>query len=263
MENNTHLMNDRKFKKILTLSVAIFTLFLVIATFSEMKTYRFIGAGTTATNTITVSGEGEVFAVPDIATFSFSVIEEQDTAKEAQDIATEKINNALAFLRGEGIEDKDIKTTSYNVYPRYDYIPCTEFRCPSGNRELSGFEIRQSITVKVRDTEIAGALFVGIGEFGVSEISSLTFTNEDDDVLQREARSMAIEDAEDKAKELARDLGVRVIRIVGFSEGGGSPRFFSFDAKVATLESAGGAVPEIPTGENKITSFVTITYEIR
>lgn len=262
MENNTHLMHDKKFKKFMTIAVALFALFLLIATFSEMKTYRFIGAGTTATNIITVTGEGEVFAVPDIATFSFGVVEERDTAKEAQDVATEKINSALSFLRGEGIEDKDIKTTSYNVYPRYDYIPCTEFRCPKGNRELSGFEIRQSISVKVRDTEKAGELLVGIGEIGVSEISSLIFTNEDEDVLQREARSLAIGDAENKAKELARDLGVKVVRIVGFSEGGGGvPRFF--DTKMVTLEATGGGIPEIPTGENKITSFVTITYEIR
>lgn len=262
MENNTHLMHNSSFKKFITISVALFALFLLVATFSQMKAYRFIGAGTTATNIITVSGEGEVFAVPDIAEFSFSVVEEKDTAKEAQDVATEKINSAISFLKKEGIDEKDIKTTSYNVYPRYDYIPCTEFRCPKGNRELSGFEIRQSISVKVRNTESAGALLVGIGEIGVSEISSLIFTNEDEDVLQREARSKAIENAEEKAKELAKDLGVRVIRIVGFSEGGGgSPRFF--DSQMVKLESAGGGIPEIPTGENKITSFVTITYEIR
>jgi len=263
MENNPHLMYNRLFQKFVTISVALFSLFLLVITVSAMKEYRFIGAGTTATNTISVSGEGEVFVVPDIATFSFLVIEEKKTAKKAQDSATKKINDALSFLRGDGIEDKDIKTTSYNVYPRYNYIPCTEFSCPVDNRELVGFEVRQSIEVKVRDIAKAGDLLVGIGDVGISQISGLAFTNEDEDILVRDARGLAILDAKAKAKELARDLGVRVVRIVGFSERGESPRYYDFKAVVYSEEADDSIAPEIPTGENKITSFVTITYEIR
>lgn len=252
----------------------IFVLLLVAALLAtkivtELKEYKFIGGGVPSSNVITVNGEGEVFAVPDVATFTFSVIEERPNAKVAQDIAAEKINSMLSYLGESDIEEKDIKTVSYNVFPRYDYKReiCTQFSCPPGEQVLRGFEVNQTIQVKVRDIDEAGAILAGVGERGVSSVSGLNFTIDDEEELQREARQEAIEDAQSKAKELAKDLGVRIIRVVNFSEFGGPPKYARFDFAIA--ESAFGVggddalTPEIPVGENKIVSNVSITYEIR
>src|SRR3989344_3924910 len=86
-------------------------LFLLVATLGELKGLRFIGSGVPATNTINVSGEGEGFAV-------------QETAKDvqtAQAAATKKNNDIIAHLKGAGIDEKDIQTTDYNIYPQYEY----------------------------------------------------------------------------------------------------------------------------------------------
>ena len=241
--------------------------FLAVKTVGEIKAYRFIGGGVPVSNTITVSGEGEVFSVPDVASFSFSIVEEKPTVEEAQKEATQKINVALKLVRQAGVEDRDIKTTAYNVYPRYEFIreSCVfGVPCPPGKRELTGYEVSQTISIKVRDTDKAGKILADVGAAGVSNISGLNFTIDDEEALKQEARKAAIDNAKKKAKQLAKDLGVKLIRVVSFSELGVQPRpLRTFDMAVAEFASVPTAAPEIPVGENKIISNISITYEIR
>lgn len=255
------------------ITLAVFSLWGLASAVKTFKEFRFVGSGTTATNTITVTGEGEVFAVPDLATFSVTVTEEAKEVRDAQKVATEKINDIIDYLKKEGVEEKDIKTTSYNVYPKYEWVEtqveCVRYPCPpSGNQEMVGFEVSQTIDVKVRDTEKAGDLLSGVGNRGVNSVSGLTFTIDDEEALTAEARGKAIEDARTKAAELAKQLNVRLVRIVGFNEDGGYPIYYKRDMAVMTMEAGGfggdvAPAPSLPTGENKITSNVSITYEIR
>lgn len=251
-------------------ALGMLALFLVAATVYALKSYRFIGSGVSATNSITVSGAGEVFAVPDLATFSVTVREEADDVADAQETATEKMNGIIAFLKGEGIEDKDIKTTDYSVYPKYEWVQdgiCSERYCPPGRQELMGYEVAQTITVKVRDTDRAGELLSGVGSRGVSEVSGISFTIDDEDALKAEARAQAIDEARAKAEELAEQLGVRLVRVVGFYEDSyGYPEPYYGRGGIAmdmAVKSEAAAPPALPAGENKITSNVNITYEIR
>lgn len=251
-------------------ALGILALFLLILSISALKEYRFIGSGVTATNTITVSGEGEVFAVPDMATFSVTIQEEAKEVRPAQEIATKKSNDIIDYLKGEGIDEKDIKTADYSVYPQYDYLQaesCREGYCPPGRQQLRGYQVSMTLIVKVRDTEKAGDLLTGVGGLGASQVSGLSFTIDDEDSLQAEARGKAIEDARTKASELAKQLNVSLVRVVGFSESGGGypPMPYAYGrggADMAVMESKAIA-PELPAGENKIVSNVSVTYEIR
>jgi uncharacterized protein YggE len=250
-------------------ALGVLALFLLIQTVKALKEYRYVGSGVTATNTITVSGNGEVFAVPDRATFTVSVREEGDDVAGAQDKATAKINAIIAYLKEAGVEEKDIKTQSYNVNPKYEYTQaaCTNFSCPPSNQRLVGFEVYQTLEVKVQDPKKAGELLTGVGGKGASEVSSLSFTVEDEDALRAQAREQAITEAKEKADALAKQLGVSVVRVVGFYEdaGGYPPMPYAYGkggvAMDAALESR--VAPTLPTGENKIVSNVNVTYEIR
>lgn len=249
-------------------ALGFLALFLLVLTVSALKEFRFIGSGVTATNTITVSGEGEVFAVPDTATFSVTIQEEAKEVKDAQDVATKKSNDIFAYLKSEGVEEKDIKTADYSVYPQYDYLQaetCRDGYCPPGRQQLRGYQVSMTLTVKVRDTEKAGELLSGVGSLGASSVSGLSFTIDDQDALDAEARGKAIEDARTKAAELAKQLNVSLVRVVGFSENGyypPTPYAFGRGGDMAVMESKAVA-PEIPVGENKIVSNVSVTYEIR
>ena len=252
-------------------ALGFLALFLLVLTLSTLKEYRFIGSGVTATNTITVSGEGEVFAVPDTATFSVTIQEEAKQVKDAQKVATEKSNDIIAYLKKQGVEEKDIKTADYSVYPQYDYTnaACSGGYCPPGRQVLRGFQVSQTLTVKVRDTEKAGDLLSGVGELGASSVSGLSFELDtaDQSAKEAEARGKAIEDARTKAEALAGQLGVSLVRIVGFSENGNYPVYYAKAEMSMAADGRGGAAlppsPQIPVGENKIVSNVSVTYEIR
>lgn len=262
------IIQNNKIVRPAILVLFLLSAFLAAKTINELKSYSFIGGGVPVSNTVTVSGEGEAFAVADIASFSFSVIEEAKTVDVAQKAATEKMNRALAFLK-ENVEDKDIKTTSYNIYPKYEYTRqiCNQFSCPPSNSVLVGYEVSQTISVKVRDTEKAGEILSAIGALGVSNVSGLSFTIDDEEKVAREARKEAIDDAKQKAKELSKDLGVRLVRVVNFNESNGGFPYPSYMKMESAMDAGGfgggGPIPEIPMGENKVTSNVSITYEIR
>ncbi len=218
---------------------------------------------------INVVGHGEVFASPDIATFSFSALGQAAAVPEAQNKMTTVANMAIDFLKKNGINQKDIQTTDYNVNPTYKYtnVACPQFGpCPpSGNQTISGYEVTETLSVKLRDPSKSGAILSGVGSLGVSNISSLSFTIDNPDALKEQARQMAIQKAQAEGKQLAKDLGVHLGRVISFTESGNSPSPIMY-AKTA-LSSADSAsvapTPDIQTGQNKITSDVTITYEIR
>lgn len=245
-------------------------LYLVGQFINGAREYSFIGAGVEPQTTVSVAGEGEVFAVPDIAQFSFSVRKEAKTMMEAQKLSAEKMNEVLAFLKESGIEEKDIKTQNYSAGPRYEWqqsaqVICRDGYCPpQGKQVLIGYEVSQTISVKVRSTDKAGEILSGAGEKGATDLSGIEFTIDDEEKLKREARQKAIADAEVKANELAGDLGVKLVRVVSFSESG-TPVYPMFSKLQAadSREMAGAVAPEIPVGENKIVSNVTIVYEIR
>lgn len=246
-------------------------LFLVMATiFMAAKAVNavinFDAITTPPSNVITVTGEGKVSAVPDIAQVSFTVSEEAVTASQAQDLAAKKINVALALLKEKGIAEKDIKTSSYNISPKYAYQPpCYTYPCPYNEAsKIVGFTASQTVEVKVRDIDNTGDVLSSLGDAGVSNLYGPNFMIEDEDGLQAEAREEAIKEARKQAEQLAKALGVRVTRVVNYSENGGYPGpFYRADTMNMAMGGAEKAVPSIPAGENEIMVSVSVTYEVR
>jgi uncharacterized protein YggE len=246
----------------------LLALFLLIISIRELKKLAYVGRDVPIMNAITVTGKGEAISIPDIATFSFSVTETAREVTDAQSKATTKINAVLKSLKDSGVAEKDIKTASYTINPRYEYqsVVCSSTYCPPSKSVLTGYDVSQTIEVKVRDLKKAGALFALIGSQGVQNVSGLTFSIDDIDTVKARARSLAIENAKDKAKDLSKQLGVRIVRITGFYDQSDEPIYYGREAYGGDMVMKAGvepAVPQVPAGEQKITSRVSITYEIR
>jgi len=260
------MMEKRKVWKYAAWVFIILAVFLAVQALSSLKNLKYIGRDVPPMTSITVSGRGEVVAIPDVATFSFSVVEEGSTVSTAQEKATNKINNVLGRLRDAGVAEADIKTTSYNINPRYNYpaVICNQFGCPPSRQVLTGYEVSQSILVKVRDTAQAGELLTVIGQAEVSNVSGLSFTVDDLESIKAQARGKAIADAQAKAKILAKDLDVRLVRVISYYDSNDEPRPY-YDYAVAGMGGDGLKVapPQVPVGENEIISQVNVTYEIR
>ncbi len=228
--------------------LATLTVFILVSTNQTLNT-------TTTTNTISFNGEGKVSAKPDIAKINFAIITEGTTSKAAQDLNSPKSKTVTDFLKKQGVADKDIKTTSYNIYPQYSYPR-------SGVPEIKSYQVSQSFELKVRDLEKISGILDGLTLAGANNIINLGFTIDDPEKLRSEARAKAIADAKKKASELESQIGISLGKIVNFSENAsGYPRqTFYANAPVAEIKSGG---PSVPTGENEIVVDVTLTYQIK
>ncbi len=251
-----------------TTALALLILALGAYAYYTIKQAQYIYTGPT---TISVTGEGEVMSVPDIARFSFSVTEKGVDAGAAQNASAVKMNDIMGALKEAGVEEKDIKTEYYNMYPVYKYeekycLPTMSSYCPQGEQVEDGYEVSQNIVVKVRDLSKAGALLALAGEKGVKNISGLEFTVDDTSALEDEARAEAISDAKAKAVILAKELDVRLTKMVGYYEDEGYPAtpYYAngmMGDSMMKNEVVDAAV--VPTGENTITHRVTLTYQIQ
>ncbi len=260
------LFNNKRFISSVSMLVLLLSLFVFAKFINEVKASHYVGRGSQPPSTISVSGMGEVMAVSDIATLSFTISRDGATSKEAQTNLNTQVTKALDYLKTTTIAEKDIKSEYGGLNPKYsnDRIECFAYPCPQPSSKIIGYTANQSITIKVRDVDTANDIRTGLASTGVTDINGPTFSIDDQDVYNVEARAKAIDDARAKAKELAKELGVRLGKVVSFSDnaGGGYPMMYA--AKDMAMSSVASApAPELPKGENKIISNVMITYEIR
>ncbi len=244
---------------VLAAIIGIFLVTLIVAKIIEIQD-KIKETG----NTIMVSDTGEIYAKPDLALTTFSVVKEAKTVGEALSENTKKMNAVISFVKGEGIEDKDVKTTNFNISPRYEWYEESQCYppCPGGKRVLVGYEVTQSLEVKIRDMTKIGDIIQGATDAGANEVGDLQFTIDKEDELKAQARTEAITKAKTKAKDLASQLGVKLGRIISFNESNQLPYYYGYSMKEAASSAIGGGTPSIETGENKIEVTVTITYEI-
>lgn len=232
---------------------SISVLSMVATVFLAVGIYEKLNQPVTG-NTISFSGEGKVFAKPDIAKINFAIITEATTSKAAQEANSPKSQAVVDFLKKQDIGEKDIKTTAYNIYPQYNYPR-------NSSPEIKGYQVSQSFEVKVRDLDKVSSILDGLVSAGANNVINLGFSTDDPEALKAEARTKAIADAKKKAKELEKQLGIRLGKIVNFSENDGG-RDAIFYAK-ATEVGLGGGGPSVPTGENEIVINVSLTYQIK
>jgi len=248
-----------------TILIIVITIWFGVGVWSKISSG--ISTNPNLPNSITVSGDGEVYAKPDLGITSFSVVTDKITVAEAMAENTTKMNAVITAVKGQGVEEKDIKTTVFNIYPKYEWqqATCTRTICPPGKNILTGYEITQQIEVKVRDLTKVGDIIQKATDAGSNQVGSLQFTIDDEDIFKKQAREEAIAKAKTKAEDLAAQLGVKLGKIISFSENGNNPYpvydYYTKAMGAGTVEAA--AAPSIQTGENKIAVSVNITYEIK
>jgi len=205
-----------------------------------------------------VSGEGKVTIVPDTANISLGFEETGQNLKTTQNKVSEKSDILVKELKKIGIEEKDIKTVSYNVYPEYDY--------ESPQRNVVAYRVSTTYRIKVREFEKINEILNQATSVGVNTIGSISFeVNEDtkEEKLQ-EAREIAISEAKQKAKGLASASGITLGKIINVTENENHPPVSVFESRgiMADTETP-VAKPEIAPGETEISTVVNLYYEIR
>ena len=232
-----------------------------------------------------VSGQGKAIAIPDVAEFTFTVITQggKDIAS-LQSQNTTAANKAIAFVKSEGVADKDIQTQYYNVSPDYQTYNCnivpqvysgttasgpmisTQPVQPCPPASIVGYTITQSVDVKIRDFTKIGDIMGGVVTNGANQVGQLSFTLDDPAATQNQAEADARTKARAEAEVVAKAGGFTIGRLLGVQTGGGSPYpIYAENASMgATLQSAKAVpAPAIQPGSEEVDMTVTLQYEIQ
>jgi len=256
-------MTNEKMKNYLWASLAISVLVVAVSAWSYTRTYS-DSIQPSSFRSFSVSAEGKSVAIPDIARFSFSVITEGGkNIADLQKQNTEKMNKAIEFLKSNGVDAKDIKTANYNVEPRYQYSSCPRDGgiCPPA--EIVGYNITQTVEVRIRDFSKIGEALSGVVSNGANTVSQLSFILDNPDGAQNEARAKAIEKAKEKAKTIADAGGFALGRLLSIDESNSyypQPIYYSMKASVANELAS---VPTIEAGSQEVKVNITLRYEIK
>jgi len=250
-------------KKLFVTLLGILLVYVIVLVGSmirnNLQEYIYIGQADRMERTITVEAEGKVTATPDIAVTTMGMVSEGETVAEAQEKNTLVMNELTTKLKNLGIVEDDLQTMNYNVYPRYDY---TE----DEGRVLEGYEVHQSLKVKIRDLDMANSVLALAGEVGTNSVSGLDFILDDDEVYKAQAREKALEKVGEKTRILAQSLGLEVVKVVSYDEyESGSNGIPVYKAYAESAYGLGGGVPspDVQAGSTDVMMNVAVTFEIR
>lgn len=201
---------------------------------------------------ITVSGQGEAYAVPDIARISAGVMtQDKDAAKAAAENAklARKIVDAIMSV---GVAKKDIQTSLYSVQPMYEHNISA--------KKLTGYQVSNIVKVTVKDLRKAGDVIDKAIAAGANNVQGPSFELDNDAALRDKALAAAVKAAANKAKVIAGALGVRLGSVRAVSESVGRP---IYPMMLVRADVAGA--PETPAlpGQLAVTATVTLVYNIR
>ncbi|MGQ3673006.1 SIMPL domain-containing protein [Xanthobacter sp. TB0136] len=206
--------------------------------------------------TVKVVGEATLSAVPDMASFSTGVVTTAKTAADAMQQNSKAVAAVIAAVKEAGIEARDISTNNFSVQPQYVYPR-------SGSNEkprLTGFEVRNTVQVRVRDLSVLGGLLDKMVEAGANEASGLSFTIADRAKLMEDARVAAVENAVEQAKRIAEAAGLRLTRVLSVEPLSVQVPPMRPMVMMARAEAQSDAVP-VEAGEIDVSAQAVLVYE--
>lgn len=209
--------------------------------------------------TINVTGNGEVTATPDIAYLSLGVLTEKATITEAQSLNSTAMNNVISAIKNAGIKDEDIKTSDYNISPKYNYDK------NSGASTLAGYTVSNTLNVTVKDISKVGKIIDTAVANGANTSNSITFGISDYKKYYNMALQNALSDAQGKAQTISSFLNVKLTTPVTITENSsGVPNNYpiypiELASKMDSVSSS--ASTTIQAGTYKIKANVSLTYQ--
>ncbi|MBI4272826.1 SIMPL domain-containing protein [Candidatus Uhrbacteria bacterium] len=242
------------------LLVSLFFVFGTLSAYLFEKT-RSITRMERANQTVTMTGEGIINAKPTIAVMQAGLETAAKTVQEAVNENTKKMNGFLAQLPSFGIEEKDRKTISYSIQPKYEY-PENERGFPS-SPVLVGYTVFNTVQLKVRNLEKVGDVLGSIGTAGLNQVGSFSFNIDDLAILKTQAMEAALANAQEKVTRFANMTGSRIGSIVSFYESTeGFPPMPSPMPMMSIKGREAALAPSVEAGEQEVKAVVNVTYKI-
>ncbi len=206
---------------------------------------------------ISVSGQGIITVVPDLARITLGVEATADSAAAAQQDAATKMDAVVAQLKAQGIPDKDIRTVRFDLSPDYDYSTRTPV--------LKGYKVTNLVVVTLREVSKVGSLLDAVVNSGATRLQGISFSTSDPSAASAQGREEALKNAQSKAEQLAKLAGVTLGAPISIEETTSAPPTpVDIAQKAAAAPSASGAFQTpINPGSQEVTTTVHVVYSIR
>lgn len=208
---------------------------------------------TQMSNTIAVSGTGEVSGVPDVLVVDLGISLVRPAVGQATAEAARLAGAVVDALQASGISEKDIRTVDYSIHPEYDYS--------TSSQRLIGYRISNTVTARIRQAASAGDVIDAATSVAgdAAIVNGIRFEIEENDELVKAAREQAWNDAHTKAQQLADLAGVQLGRAVAISETFTPP---PTPVTYARAEAAMDMATPILPGEQRVAVTVTVEFAI-
>jgi uncharacterized protein YggE len=203
-----------------------------------------------ALNLITVTGEGEVAIVPDLAILGAGVTTTGKTAREASEANAKMMASVMAALKASGIAEQDVQTSWLSLHPVRDNAR-NELR-------ITGFQASNQVTVKLREITKTAEVVDRLVSAGANDIAGIHFVVSSPSKPLDRAREDAIADARRKAEVYAKATNVQLGPPVKISE-----ESSVVPGPVAMRTATAAEATPVSPGEQMQRISVSVSYELR
>lgn len=222
---------------------------LMLSAALAVPSFALSGAALADTALVTVTGEGSVDAVPDMATLSLGVTTQGATATEAMAANSAQLQTVLDRLKTAGIAAGDTQTSNLSLNP--NWVGYESGATPT----IAGYTANNMLTVRVRAIDTLGSVLDAAITDGANTLNGLTFELAAPRPKLDEARRAAVADAKARATLLVEAAGGRLGKIVSITE---TSRFVN---PQPMFRAEASAVP-VAAGQIGLTASVTVVFEI-
>ena len=203
---------------------------------------------------ITISGKGTVKSAPDMVTVSAGVESQAATAADALTKNTAAMTRVVEALKAQGIDPKDIQTTTFSVSPRY------ENHDDGRPARIVGYSVYNSVFVTMHDIGKLGSVLDQLVSAGSNSIGGISFAIDKPEALENEARKLAMADAIAKAKLYAEAAGTELGPVQTITEQGG---YVPYSYPTARMDAAAAKPVPVEPGTQSLNIEVQVTWELK
>lgn len=203
--------------------------------------------------TITMSGHGEMRAVPDQVQINAGVTSSAATAAAALTANTARMKGVFDTLRKMGVPERAIQTINFSVSPQYTGGANNE------RPRLTGYQVNNEVSVRLDDVSKLGSALDALVTAGANQMNGINFSIREPAPLLEKARATAVADARARAETYAKAAGVTLGPVQSIHESGAEPPRPMYRVMAMSAERS---VP-VAAGEESVTADVSIVWEIR
>ena len=199
---------------------------------------------------VTCGGEGSVDAEPDMANVVLGVSLEDPGAAAAYARCNKAMDKVIAAAEKLGVARADIRTVQLDLAPKVEFPE-------TGTSRMKGFVMNHLIRIRVRDLSRVSNVIDEATSAGANRIDGVSFTFKEIDSLKSEARSRALDNARDRAEDLADGAGVKLGKLYSINE----TSYDMYSDEISAGRALGGVSAMPGTQSVKVSVFVT--FEIQ